>query len=219
MTVRSTARATARPLAFLAGVAVLVAACGGGTASPGATSADGSSSAPATQAPATQAPAGTNGSEPSMGLPSFDLPSGDEELEDLLPDDIAGEAVTKFSMTGDALGGMASPEIQAVLDQFNKTPSDLSVAFGSTNAVALFAYRIKGVEGSQFFNEFLVAAGAEGEVTVTDAAYGGKAVKKVVSANEDIGTVYVHTAGDVMYIVGDDNITDALLNEAFSKIG
>lgn len=210
-----TVRTTARPLVLLAGLAILVWACGGGTATPGATSPGGS-----TAAPVTQAPAGTNPGEPSMVLPSFDLPSGDEELEALLPDDIAGETVQKFSMTGDTfMGGAGNPEVAAVLDQFNKTAGDLSVAFGGTEAVALIAYRLKGVEGSEFFNAFLGAAGEDGAVTVTDAAYGGKAVKKVVSSSADIGTVYVYTAGDVMFIVGDEDITEALLNEAFSKIG
>lgn len=210
-----TVRSNARPLALLAGLATLVAACGGATATPGA-----SGPAGATLAPATQAPPPTSGGLPSLGLPSFDLPSGDAALEELLPDDIAGETVQKFSMTGDTfMSGQGSAEIQAVLSQFNKTPADLSVAFGGTAAVALIAYRLKGVDGSQFFNAFIVAAGGDAEVTVTDASYGGKAVKKVVSANADIGTVYVYTAGDVMFIVGDDDITDALLNEAFSKIG
>jgi hypothetical protein len=209
-----TARSTARPLALLAGLAILIAACGGGTATPGATSPGAPSVAPATAA------ASTSAGEPSMVLPSFDLPSGDEELEALLPDDIAGETVQKFSMTGDTfMGGAGNPEVAAVLAQFNKTASDLSVAFGGTEDVALIAYRLKGVEGSQFFNAFLVAAGEDGAVTVTDAAYGGKAVKKVVSSNPDIGTVHVYTAGDVMFIVGDEDITEALLTEAFSKIG
>ena len=212
-----TARSTARPLLLLAGLAVLVAACGGttATATPGASSPAGTSAPPVTQAPAA-----TGGGEPSMVLPSFDLPSGDAALEELLPDDIAGATVQKFSMTGDTfMGAGDNAEIQAVLEQFDKTPSDLSVAFGGTDAVGLIAYRLKGVDGGQFFNAFLEAAGAAGQVGVTDANYGGKAVKKVVSPVEDIGTVYVYTAGDVMFIVGDDNITDALLNETFSKLG
>lgn len=212
-----TALITARPLAFVAGAAFLIAACGGGaaTATPGSTAL-----ASETVAPVTQVPGGTGGTEPTFVLPSFDLPSGDEELEELLPDEIVGATVQKFSVTGDTfLGTMGSPEVQDVLDQFDKQPSDLSVAFGGTDAVALIAYRLKGVDGGQFFNAFLVAAGEDGPVGVTDASYGGKAVKKVVSPNPDIGTVYVYTAGDVMFIVGGDDITDALLTEAFSKIG
>ena len=212
-----TARRAARPQSLLAALAIFVAACGGpaATATPGVTGAVDS-----TPVPATQAPVGTIESGPTFALPSFELPSADKELEDLLPDDIATETVRKSSVAGDQfLAFMGSPEVEAALDQFDKLPSDLSVAFGATTNLTLIAYRLKGVDGSQFFNTFLVAAGEDGEVTVTDAAYGGKAVKKVVSSNAAIGTVYVYTAGDVMFIVGGDGITDALLNEAFSKIG
>lgn len=212
-----TARHAVRPLLLVAGLAFVLTACGGDAA----TAPPGPSAAPVSAAPpATQAPFGTAGSLPSFALPSFQLPSADEALEALLPDDIAGETVGKSSVTGDQfLAFMGSPEVEAALDQFDKLPSDLSVAFGATTNLTLIAYRLEGVDGSQFFNTFLVAAGEDGEVTVTDAAYGGKAVRKVVSSSAAIGTVYVHTAGDVMFIVGGDGMTDALLDEAFSKIG
>jgi hypothetical protein len=205
-------RATARPLAFLAGLTMLVAACGpAATPTPAATD--------STAAPITQAPAGTSAAAPTFALPSIDLPSGDEELEGLLPDEIAGEAVTKLSMTGESfMGTRGNPQVEAVLEEFNKTPADLSVAFGGTAGIALIAYRLKGVDGSQFFNAFLEAAGAEGTVTVTDEHYGGKAVKKVVSPDADIGTVYVYTSGDVMFILGGATVTEPLLTEAFSKL-
>ncbi|HUG30475.1 MAG TPA: hypothetical protein VMQ65_08195 [Candidatus Limnocylindria bacterium] len=212
-----TARRATRPQTLLAGLAILVAACGDATATatPGVTGSAGS-----TAAAATQAPVATIGIGPTFALPSFELPSADEALEALLPDDIAGETVRKSSITGDQLLGFrGSPEVEAVLDQFDKSPSDLSVAFGGTTNLTLIAYRLEGVDGSQFLNTFLVAAGEDGQVTVTDAAYGGKAVKKVVSSNAANGTVYAYTAGDVMYIVGGDDITDALLAEVFSKIG
>ena len=208
-----TSRTAARPLALLVGLAMLVGACGPGpTATPASTD--------STAAPITQAPVGTSGTEPTFALPSIDLPSADEELEALLPDEIAGQAVTKLSMTGESfIGTQGNPQVEAVLEEFDKTPADLSVAFGGTAGIALIAYRLKGVDGSQFFNAFLEAAGAEGTVTVTDVSYGGKAVKKVVSLDSDIGTVYVYTSGDVMYIVGGATVTDELLNEAFSKLG
>lgn len=211
-----TARHTARPPALLTALAVVLAACGtAATVTPGVPGASGP-----TALPATQVPAGTAGIVPTFALPSFALPSADKELEDLLPDDIATETVRKSSMSGDQfMGLLGSAEVEAVLDQFDTSPSDLSVAFGGTSNLTLIAYRLKGVDGSQFFNTFLVAAGEDDEVTVTDGAYGGKAVKKVVSSNAAIGTVYVYTAGDVMFVVGGDNITDALLTEAFSKIG
>jgi hypothetical protein len=53
---------------------------------------------------------------------------------------------------------------------------------------------------------------------VSDANVGGKAVKKVVSSDTEIYTVYVYTQGDVMFLVGGDAVPDALLGEAFSKL-
>jgi hypothetical protein len=210
-----TARNMARPLTLLTGLAILVAACGGSaaTATPGAPAASNGSSA----APVTAGPVATSGAEPTFVMPS--LPTGDAALEELLPDEIAGETVTKLSMTGDQFMGTGNAEVEAVLQQFNKTPADLSVAFGGTAALALIAYQLKGVDGGQFFDAFVAASDDEGQVTVTDANYSGKAVKKVVSPDSEIGTVYVYTSGDVMYIVGGAGVTDALLTEAFSKIG
>jgi hypothetical protein len=210
-----TARSIARPLAALAAAAIFVAACGSGTASTEPVATLGL----ATEAPVTDAPAATTGGEPTFALPSFDLPSDDEELEGLLPDEIAGETMQKFSLTGEAFMAEGNAEVQAVLDQFNKSASDLSVAFAGSPTAALIAYRLKGVDAGQFFDAFLAAAREDGEVAVTDASFGGKAVKKVVSESSDIGTVYVYTSGDVMFIVGGDTLSDAFLNEAFSKIG
>ena len=210
-----TTRRMARPLTLLTGLAILVAACGGSTATatPGAPAATDAASV----VPATAGPIATTGAEPTFVMPS--LPSGDADLEGLLPDEIAGQTVTKLSMTGDQFMGTGNDEVAAVLQQFNKTPADLSVAFGGTAALALIAYRLKGVDGGQFFEAFVAASDEEGQVVVTDANYGGKAVKKAVSPDSEIGTVYVYTSGDVMYIVGGTGVTDALLNEAFSKIG
>jgi hypothetical protein len=211
-----TARNAARPLTLLAGLAILVAACGG----PTATGTPGAPASSAPSAPATQAPVATSGTEPTFALPSFDLPSGDAELEGLLPDDLGGETVQKFSMTGDTfMGTQGNPAMQAVLDQYQKSPDDLSVAFGSTAALALFAYRLKGVDGGAFFDAFLAAAGEDAEVAVTNVSIGGKAVRKVVSEDPDVGTLYVYTMDDTMFIAGGDGVSDALLTEAFSKIG
>ncbi len=209
-----TARSSARPLTVLLGLAIAVAACGGpaATATPGAPG--------PTDLPATVAPIATTGSQPTFVLPSIDLPSGDAELEALLPDELVGDAVQKFSMTGDVfLGTQGNAAVEAVLEKYQKSPSDLSVAFGSTAAMALFAYRLKGVDGGDFFETFLAAAGEDAEVATSDVTYGGKAVTKVVSSIPSTGTLFVHTAGDVMFIVGGDNLSDAQLTEAFMNFG
>jgi hypothetical protein len=203
-------RLTARAGALLAGTLVL-AACGGGAAT----------TAPTTAAAATQAPAMTLPPLPS-GLGSFAIPSfnQDRELEGLLPDTLGGAPVTKLSMTGDTmLAAGGSPELAAVLQQFNKAPSDLSVAIGGTTSgtgVGLFAYRIKGVDANQFFQTFLTAAQAEDPgMTVTDMTLAGKAVKKVVTSDE---TLYLYASGDVLFAVGGENAPEALLTEALAAL-
>ena len=115
-------------------------------------------------------------------------------------------------------GGLGDDEISDALEQLGKTSDDLSVAFAGTQSVALVAYRIRGVPATQFFQMFLAAAQADSPVTVTDQTITGKAAKKLVSDDPDIGTVYMYATGDVMIIVGGDEITDAIVQEAFSKL-
>jgi hypothetical protein len=205
----------ARALAVVAAGVTFIAACGGGTAT----------TAPATIAPATVAPtvAATQAAAAS-GLPgfSFALPSGfnaDKDLEALLPNTIAGETVTKLSMTGDSFMGMGqgTDDLQKVLTQFGKTPADLSVAVGGTSKASVFAFRIKGVDANQLFGAFAAAQGSN-VGTVTDVTIAGKAVKKVVDST---GTVlYLYATGDALITVTDigGGLTDAVLAEIFQNL-
>lgn len=204
-----TARRTAS-LALLVGATLLAAACGG--------------SAPTTAPTAAATPTGAPPTEaaPSRGLPgfSFVLPSftSDTDLEALFPDTIGGQTLTVSSMSGtDFLNmGTASKDVQTALQELGKSPSDLSVGFGSTPAVTIFAFRIKGVPADQFLGKYL-ASTASG-AGVTDASYGGKSVKKAVTGAQ---VVYIYLSGDILWTVGGTTTTtptDALLNEAFSKL-
>jgi hypothetical protein len=197
-----TARTIARPLALLAGVAILVAACGGGAAS----------QAPATQAPATQGPAATGGVLGSFAIPSF---HGDVDLENMLPSEIAGEAIERQSMTGEQfLGGGGSDEVTGILSGLSKTPSDLSVAFGGNAKISMIAFKIDGVPGGTILEAFKNAS--TGGATMTDVSLGGKSVKKITDENGDDS--YGYGKDDVVFVVSGDDLTDALLNEAFSKL-
>jgi hypothetical protein len=189
---------------------LLVAACGGATAT----------TAP-TQGTAASQPAAT-GSEPfpSFGLPgfSFALPSftADKNLEGMFPDTIAGETVTVLSMSGgDFMAmGTASKDVQTALGQLGKTPADLSVGVGSTSTLTIYAFRIKGVPADQFLGKYLSST-AVGS-SVTDASFGGKTVKKVTTNGQV--SAYLYLSGEVLWTVGGTNPSDALLNEAFSKL-
>ena len=208
------ARRAGTTLALLAGAALLVVACGNSAASTAPTA------PPVTQAPPTQAPGSAPAS--SGGLPgfSFALPSftSDAELEAMFPTELGGQTIQVLSMTGsDFLGsGMAGNEIGPALQQMGKSPSDLSVAVGGTTAISVIAFRIKGVPADQFLNAYTAAAGGTSGSTMTDASFGGKAVKKVVTSGQ--ATVYLYLKGDVIWTVGGNAPTDALLTEAFSKL-
>ena len=135
----------------------------------------------------------------------------------MFPDSIGGETLTVSSMSGtDFLSmGTSSKDVQTALQELGKAPSDLSVGFGSTSAVTIFAFRIKGVPADQFLGKYL-ASTAQG-AGVTDASYGGKSVKKVVTGGQV--AVYLYLSGDILWSVGGTTtLTDPLLNEAFSKL-
>lgn len=216
-----TARSAARPLAALAALAIIVAACGTGTGTQ-APATGAATQAPATQAPATTTP--TEGAAASGALPSFDLSSfhADQKLEDLFPKEIGGETLTVLSMSGDAfMGEGASPELDAALSALGKSASDLSVAFGGTSGgsstITIIAFKVAGVPGSTIFTALFNAYQQINDATITDVTISGKSVKKTVPT-DDSGTSYLYTAQDVVFAVGGDGITDAQLSEIFSKL-
>jgi hypothetical protein len=207
-----TARITALPLAALASIAILAAACGGGTA----TTAPGSTGGPATQSAATQGPASTDGAEFSFDTSSF---HADVQLESLFPKQIGGEDLTVLSMAGpDFLDGGAAPALEAALESLGKQASDVSVAFGG-GPITIIAFKVNGVSGASILSA-VFAAYTENDSTVTDANMGGKSVKKLTppeGSSED--PTYVYAAQNVVFSVGgDSDTTDALLNEVFSKL-
>jgi hypothetical protein len=207
-----TARRAGTSVALLAGTALLVAACTGASPTTAPTSAA-ATQPPPTTAPPTQA-------APSQGLPglSFAIPSftSDAELDAMFPKEIGGEPIHPVSMSGANFlsSGFAGAQIGPALQQLGKSPSDMSVAFAGTMDVTVVAFRIKGLPGEQFLNAYAAAAG--NGAGVTDASFGGKSVKKVSPSGAPAVYVYVH--GDVIWTVGGNNPTDALVNEAFSKL-
>jgi hypothetical protein len=207
-----TARRNATGLAMLVGASLIIAACGPAA---NATTAPTTATTPTT----TEVP----GSEaPSSGLPgfSFALPSftSDAELEAMFPKELGGEPLQVLSMRGsDFMGtGTSGNELGPALQALGKTPADLSVAFGSTMDISVFAVRIQGVAADQFLNAYLQSAQSAQGSTITDAGFGGKSVKKVVQTGQDGTYLYLHN--DVVWTVGGTGLTDALLNEAFSKL-
>ena len=208
-----TARRLAPVLAVLGAALLVIAACDAGR--PAATP---------TTAP-TEAPLETDDLPfPTFDLSSFDfgsfaLPSfsADPELEALLPDELGGVPVRKQSVSGTtflATGMAGAAALEALLELLDKSPDDLSVAFGTTTAVSIFAYQIDGLSAEQLLAGFETALAAAPSVTLTDATVGGRSLKVVSSPSE---TTYVYLGGDVFFLIG-GTVNPALLEEAVLKL-
>ena len=102
-------------------------------------------------------------------------------------------------MQGSDLVGEPDSDLSQVLGQLGKGADDISAAFGNGGGVSLAAYRLKGVDANTLLTAFVQLLSADEAPTVTDANVGGKAVKKVVTADM---TSYVYTKGDVLFTVG-----------------
>lgn len=208
-----TARRAGTTLALLAGAALLVDACGGSAATTGPSTAAVSTQATPTEAAPSEA-------APSEGLPgfSFALPSfhSNVDLEKLIPAEIGGEAVTTQSMSGAQFLGTPNNEFAGALGSLGKQPSDLSVAFGFNMQISVIAFQISGTPGSAILDAFKNTTTDVG--TITDVSYGGKSVKKLTPTEASQGTSYIYTTQDVVFVVSGTTLTDALLNEAFSKL-
>ncbi|MGZ9275532.1 MAG: hypothetical protein ACXW4L_00275 [Candidatus Limnocylindrales bacterium] len=188
----------------LTGVAVLIlAACGGTTASTGATA---SAAAPTTAAsgdasasPSLAVASGSPAVDSSFPIPSFAFPSEDKELEALLPDQMCGGATLKFSMSGDTFEAGADPEFKAILDELGKTPADVSMAIagGMTQAgCAAGIFRVKGADANRFREVFLAEAAKEG-TTYREESVAGRTV--LVGSGEDFQ--YAYFKGDALIFV------------------
>ena len=209
----ATRRATGRGLALAIAAALAVAACG-----PSATPAP----SPSAAAVATDAP-GETFAFPSFAFPSFAMPSfvGDASLEALIPDEIAGEQVKKTSLTGDSFldsFGSLGDSMETLLEQMGKAPADLSVCYAGTDPVTIVAYRIKGVPAETFFQAFVLIARPGAQMQQQDVTHGGKTVKKILPTEAAGETIYAYAVDDTVFIVGGADVTDALLDETFSKL-
>lgn len=184
-------------------VALFVAAC---------TSDQAGSSA--TEAAATQeaTPEPDGGSESAAALPSLDLPGSAPELEALLPDEIDGAETVKFSMGGaelmaDQEGSGVDPEFIAFLERLDAQPDDISVAFAFSFTEAggssgIGAFRVEGASSDELEREFMATMETDG--TVVDwqsASIAGKDVQTAADPDTEGNTVYIYTAGDIVFFV------------------
>jgi hypothetical protein len=182
-------------------VALLVAACTSDQAGSSAT------------AEATPEPAESDASsESEVAFPSMDLPGSAPELEAILPDEIGGAEVVKFSMGGPELmadeeGSGIDPEFIAFLERLGARPEDISMAFAFSvspegDSAVIGAFRVAGASSDELEREFLATMESEGgAVEWESATVGGKDVQTADDPDTEGNSLYVYTAGDIVFFV------------------
>ena len=131
-------------------VAIVLAACGSSSASPSASQS------------ASVAPSASAAESPGIGLPSFSA-GVVAELEALIPDEIGGATMQKFSMRGDQFltSGQEDPTTARFLEELGVSPNDVSIAFGFgfapdfTSGAAMFVFRAEGATDSAWLADGL----------------------------------------------------------------
>jgi hypothetical protein len=228
----------ARVALVAASLALIVAACGSSSASPGAsptstgptaapantaataaTPAPAMSEAPATDAPATEAaaspamseapPAGASDAPSDAPGASFQLPSTAKDLEALLPDEYGGTKLMKFSMSGAEAAGQ-SEETAQVLASVGKSLADLSIAGASSQSgdVVFLAVRVAGADEGAMKRVFVASAQQAGE-NLQQISLGGRDIFKNASTDGQGGS-YFYVRGDTAFgVTAPDDATAA----------
>jgi hypothetical protein len=208
-----------RLLAGAAGLAILLAACGGTAASPAATAGAPTPGTPATEGPATQAPASEPAAtEEASGQGGINLPPGTvNDLANLLPEAINGVTYERAGFNGDQLGmygamaGLDDSTLTPVLEQYGKTVNDVNFAIatpgGGGSTGMIYALQIEGVDAT----EWMGAMDMDPAVFET-RQIGGKSVYAQGAAGFN---VYAYPKGDTLFILllGDDALAEGLFSQ------
>lgn len=203
-------------------VALAVAACGGGDASP-------SASAVASLAPAAPSPAATTAESlpigPSAAIASASpvaVPHGAPDLEATLPDRIGDQPIFKFSVASAELAASpAGASLTSLIEQAGGDPATTEIAFGNNPPNATFnliALRGSGVDGAKLVDAYIAASIAGGDSSSSAAAtIGSRTATRVVSkATNPLGDIWVYAAGDTMY--GVQSKDEALVAQLIAEL-
>ena len=185
-------------------VAVVVSACGSQPpASPNISAASARASSAATASP----------------VPSVQPLSGDAALEDLLPDEIAGQPLSKTSLTGPdfvSSGTAATFELGEFAAALNARSKEVSIAYAYETSqvfVWVFAFRAGGVAQETLVNELEVAVGGSGTVW-ENLTVGGKSVLHPTDPAR--APLYVYPTGDTIFLVR--TAEPSVADEVFAKL-
>lgn len=190
------------PAVLLALLIMILAACSSGGSS--------TTASPTAAASSAEASESADSSESEAAMPSIDLPNSAPELEALIPDEVGGVALQKFSMAGPEFmaQGEDNQEFVDFLDRLGAEPDDVSVAFGfgfdatgDSGGAGVFAFKVAGADTDQLLDEMQTSLEEEESATgFEDASVGGKDVRRGTST-DDTGNVYLYGVGDIVFFV------------------
>jgi hypothetical protein len=182
-----------RSLAAIAALllAALIAACGG----------SGSSTSASAQ-PSTAA-----SDEPSAGV----SPGTAQDLEALIPEEVAGITLQKFSMQGSEFvnSGGATEETQDFLEGLGVSTDDVAVAAGyglspdTGDGVAVFVFRAEGAGTDRLLSVFKEATDGSREQPLEweSADVGGKRVERATDPEQGGQVVFLYATGDTLFFL------------------
>ncbi len=178
--------------------AIILAACGSSSASPSASQAE------------SVAPSQSAAESPGIGLPSFSA-GVVAELEALIPDEIGGATMQKFSMRGDQfLTSGQEDEITAkFLADLGVSPSDVAIAFGFgfgadfTSGAAMFVFRAEGASEDRLLQVFKASMDEDRDVPLewTTVTVAGHEVESATDAEADDQAMFLYAKGELLYFV------------------
>ena len=153
----------------------------------------------------------SGGASPSAtASPSVEPPSGTEDLGALIPDTVGVMALEKRTMRGDEFASSenASAEVQEFLRTLGVSPDDVSVAIGfglstdSGNVVAVVVFRAEGADSGRLLQSFKDATDAERETPLQweSTTVGGKQVERAIDTEQD-NRVYLYVNDDLLALV------------------
>ncbi len=208
-----------RTVGLAAVLAMIVAACSNGPASSPSPSATPIATASASASTAASATASASGSS----LPSFELPSNAKDLEALLPNELGGAPLTKFSMTGADFmtQGDSNKAFTDFLQRLGAQPDDISVAsaFSATTAqgAGMFAFRVKGADSGKLTDEFKKSVETDTPgITWSTQTLAGKSVQVAATGKDTGQKTYLYVREDIVFaVIASD---DATAGEALSKL-
>ena len=179
-------------------VAIVLAACGSSSVSPSASQAE------------SVAPSESAAESPGIGLPSFSA-GVVAELEALIPDEIGGVTMQKFSMRGDQFltSGQEDPTTARFLEELGVSPNDVSIAFGFgfapdfTSGAAMFVFRAEGASEDRLLQVFKDSMDEDRDVPLewTTVTIAGHEVESATDADADDQAMFLYAKGELLYFV------------------